>query len=539
MKKNIYPIDILLMGILLFWYVFQRAILLSLTHDESATTDLVSVALADIMFAPNQFQTANNHILHSILMKWSVTAFGWKEWSIRLPNILFFVLYYATAAWYIHQLSKNLFMRIAGVFILCTVPYLLDFFSLARGYGMANAFSLAAIVLLITYFQHAEKKYLLLSFCFAALAVYSNFTWLNIYLGLWLLLNLGTILFFRTENGKSLVNTLVNNNIYPLLISSFLALLIYKPISFLRRQDEFKWGTADWSTSFKNFINDLLYGHSFFSTGSENSVKIIGFVLIAGTIISVLIFVRHYLLCKKNAFTSFYAKASVLSLLLLLIIITSTIAQRHLLNTYYIDGRKATLYIPVLLCFLTASGAWLKEKYNSAGSIYWIIISVVFLSQFCLSFNFKSCREWWYDASSKQAFQIICADSASNKKTAINWLFTHSFNVYNNHFYNHCLSTVVRTDASADQLANIDYYYIIGDEIRNIHPVYKPVKRFFWDRFLLKKDTEAYERELTKTIQQYQSAFSDTALNAMRIAADSILIKQRKELNWSTLYFTE
>jgi len=264
MKKNIYPIDILLMGILLFWYVFQRAILLSLTHDESATTDLVSVALADIMFAPNQFQTANNHILHSILMKWSVTAFGWKEWSIRLPNILFFVLYYATAAWYIHQLSKNLFMRIAGVFILCTVPYLLDFFSLARGYGMANAFSLAAIVLLITYFQHAEKKYLLLSFCFAALAVYSNFTWLNIYLGLWLLLNLGTILFFRTENGKSLVNTLVNNNSYPLLISSFLALLIYKPISFLRRQDEFKWGTADWSTSFKNFINDLLYGHSFF-----------------------------------------------------------------------------------------------------------------------------------------------------------------------------------------------------------------------------------------------------------------------------------
>lgn len=97
----------------------------------------------------------------------------------------------------------------------------------------------------------------------------------------------------------------------------------------------------------------------------------------------------------------------------------------------------------------------------------------------------------------------------------------------------------MRTDASADQLANIDYYYIIGDEIRNIHPVYKPVKRFFWDRFLLKKDTEAYERELTKTIQQYQSAFSDTALNAMRIAADSILIKQRKELNWSTLYFTE
>lgn len=85
-KKKTYYISLLALGCFLFFYVLKRAALLSLTHDESATTDLVAVPLNEIMFSPNQFQTANNHILHSILMKWSVLFFGWKEWSIRLPG---------------------------------------------------------------------------------------------------------------------------------------------------------------------------------------------------------------------------------------------------------------------------------------------------------------------------------------------------------------------------------------------------------------------------------------------------------------------
>lgn len=538
MKKKIYPIVIFLMGLLLFSYVFQRAALLSLTHDESATTDLVSVSLADIMFSPSRFQTANNHVLHSLFMKWSVLVFGWKEWSIRLPNVLSFLLYYAAAVWYMHRVSKQITVRIAGVFIFCTVPYLLDFFSLARGYGIANAFSLAAFVMLTGYFHYNEKKYLLLSFCLSAFAVYANFTWLNVHLGLWLLMNAGTIIFSRKENGQSLITTMLQNNIYPLLISCLLALLIYKPISFLRKQDEFKWGAAEWITSFNNFINDLLYGHSFAGNG-KSSILIIAFCLLAAVLMAVLVFIKHLYRYRQHAFAAFYSKAGLLSLLLLLIIIMATVAQRYLLHTFYIDGRKATLYIPVLLCFITASASWLREKYNTAGNTAWALLSVIFIYQFCLSFNFKSCREWWYDASSRQAFQLICADTAPAKKTAINWLFTHSFHVYNNHFYNHCIPSIVRTDAPAHELADVDYYYIIGDDIRNIHPVYKPVKRFFWDRFLLKKDTADYEKQITVTIQQYQVSFPSLPQYKLRAAADSILIKQRKELNWSSVFFNE
>jgi len=539
MSKRIYSISLLFIFSFLFGYVIVRAVQLSLTHDESATTDLVSVSLADIMFASSQFKTANNHILHSILMKWSVLLFGWKEWAIRLPNLLSFVLYFLAAAWYVNRLTQNYFLRLVAVFILCSVPYLLDFFSLARGYGMANAFSLAALVSIIYFFHYQEKKILFFTFSLAALAVYSNFTWLNVYLGLWLLLNAGILLFYRKGNNRSLIQTIIFNNIPPVIIGLLLALLIYKPIRYLKQQDEFKWGSSEWAASFKTFMNDLLYGHPLPFTNQEGSAKIIYYSLIVVVVISVVLLLRHLIRYQHHAFQTFYAKATLLSLLLLLIIIAATVAQRLLLNTYYIDGRKATLYIPILLSFIVASAIWIKEKYHTAGNIYWALLSAIFFLQFSLSFNFKSCREWWYDANSKQAFRSICADSTASKKTAVNWLFIHSFNVYNNHFYSNCLPAIVRTDASADQLTDVDYYYIIGDEIRNIHPMYKPVKRFFWDRFLLKKDEAAYEAALATYINANKTADSKLSEQQWRVVADSSLLKQRKELNWAALFFTE
>ncbi len=537
MEKKTYYIALSALGCFLFFYVLKRAALLSLTHDESATTDLVSVSLNDIMFARNQFQTANNHILHSIFMKWSVLLFGWKEWSIRLPNVLFFILYFSASAWFAARLTSTGLYRLLIICILCSAPYLLDFFSLARGYGMANALSLGAMVSMLVYFQDGQKKYIAISFLFAAFAVYANFTWLNVYLGLWALLNTGYVLFNYTAKQKAWFKKLLLLNVYPLFILILLAVLIYKPVTYLRQQDEFKWGTSEWFASLKQFATDLLYGRPLPFASPELSVKLFSYALLFAVTVTFIICVRHLKRSATFAFQSFHAKATLLSLLLLCIIAVSTVAQRHLLNTQYIDGRKATLYIPVLLCLSAAGCIWLKEKYQQAGTMLLSFISAICILQFILSFNFKSCREWWYDANSKQAYAFICADTASSKKTAVNWLFIHSFSVYNQHFYKNCLPSITRTDAAPDQLKEIDYYYIIGDEIKNIHPVYKPVKRFFWDRFVLKKDEAAYQAAVTEYLKQQKTlpAITDEALYRI---ADSALIQQRKEINWSALYFS-
>ena len=106
-------------------------------------------------------------------------------------------------------------------------------------------------------------------------------------------------------------------------------------------------------------------------------------------------------------------------------------------------------------------------------------------------------------------------------------------------FYKNCLPAIVRTDAPPDQLTDVDYYYIIADEIRTIHPVYKAVKRFFWDRFLLKKDEAAFEAAIATYINSNKTADSKLSEQQWRAAADSVLLKQRKELNWAGLFFNE
>jgi hypothetical protein len=82
---------------------------------------------------------------------------------------------------------------------------------------------------------------------------------------------------------------------------------------------------------------------------------------------------------------------------------------------------------------------------------------------------------------------------------------------------------------------------VLGDEIRNVPPVFKPVKRYMWDRFLLKRDQQAYDADL-KTQILYQHSIDSTKqlpIEELRKRADSVLLQQRKELNWSLLLLIE
>jgi hypothetical protein len=537
MQKKIYLGSVILLGAFFTWYLFTRSALLSMTHDESGTTDMVVVPVIDIMFSSSQFQTANNHILNSILLKASVLLFGYKEWAVRLPNVLSFLLYFISALWLLQRLTKNNRLRIVGIFILCSVPYLLDFFALARGYGLANTFGMAALVLLAEYFYSSRRKFLLFSFVAAALASYSNFTWLNLYLGLWAVTNLAGFFFDKKEDGY--LKWFFWLNIFPAAVVSALALLSYKPISFLRTKDEFKWGAVTWQDSFHTFLNDVLYGQSLPLLNSSNSHLLLKLAIPALVLLVSVFLIRHVLKTGKKEINSFAVKTIFVFTSLLLIIVTGTILQKHLLNTFYIDGRKATIYIPVLLCILVSGLVWLYEKNKMAGSITTAFFFVCFLAQFTLTFNFKNCREWWYDATSREAVEyIIQQPQNSGKKVAVNWLFRPSFQFYNQHHHNNRISKIVKTQEK-EELKEIDFYYVVGDEIRSVPPSFKIVKRYFWDRFLLQNDTVAYTRSKLQLIQQQPEQFLNLSTEQQLNKADSVLQQQRQQLNWNDLLWKE
>jgi hypothetical protein len=78
---------------------------------------------------------ANDHPLNSVLVWASTRLLGNSELIIRLPNVLAGGLYLAATA----RLVRGVRLKALAFAVCALQPYLIDYFSLARGYGLAVA----------------------------------------------------------------------------------------------------------------------------------------------------------------------------------------------------------------------------------------------------------------------------------------------------------------------------------------------------------------------------------------------------------------
>lgn len=190
----------IVLGISLFIYVSYRAQHLSFTHDESLSFTIIN---GDSTY----IKSANNHILNTKLMKVSSSIFGNNELALRLPNVLSFILY-LFSGFFILKTIKTKLVFYLGFALLYLNPFLIDYFSLARGYGLSIAFLSLSLAFLLEQIslksngtEYAYK--VLLSMAAASLALWSNFTLLNFFLGV-----LIVQLFIIVKNKNILVSKL-------------------------------------------------------------------------------------------------------------------------------------------------------------------------------------------------------------------------------------------------------------------------------------------------------------------------------------------
>ena len=121
---------------------------------------------------------ANDHPLNSVLIWASTRMFGNSEFIIRTPNVLAGGLYLYSSAKLIGAVRGKLL-----AFALCVLqPYLLDYFALARGYGIAAA--LVQFGLVAHFFGTRPRPRLMLGACLlASLTVFSTVVALYALLG--------------------------------------------------------------------------------------------------------------------------------------------------------------------------------------------------------------------------------------------------------------------------------------------------------------------------------------------------------------------
>lgn len=181
-------------------YEVARASRVAFTIDE-ATTYLLYLS-SNIAAVFNLNWATNNHFLNTLLAKLFCGLAGNSEFVLRLPSLLGYGVYLLFSFLILDRFIRNKVVAVCGFLLLNLNPYVLDYFSLCRGFGLSLGLMVAALFFFFLFLDAASLRLsdpyrpLQLSLLFASLAVLSNISLFNIYfslvifaLGLFVVLN--------------------------------------------------------------------------------------------------------------------------------------------------------------------------------------------------------------------------------------------------------------------------------------------------------------------------------------------------------------
>lgn len=160
---------------LFLWsYLIIRSVTVFYVHDEIVT--MWSYVVHWNPF-PNQGNVdANNHFLLSLLAGAFIRLFNSDSMFVmRLGSVLAFPIYF----WSLFRLNflfQQKWNFFAMLMLFSTSAFLIEFFSLARGYGLASAFLVFSLQQTALYFYLGKKRVLLGACMGWLLAVYSSLT---------------------------------------------------------------------------------------------------------------------------------------------------------------------------------------------------------------------------------------------------------------------------------------------------------------------------------------------------------------------------
>lgn len=190
----------LFLFVALWLYLILRAYYVPMVHDELVTVH--AYMLSGKWFPFSGYVDANNHLLNSALGSFFLSVFGFKNYLIpRLPNLLAFPLFF-WSLWFLSKaLFQNKYLKWGCVLVLCCSPYFLEFFALARGYGLSMGWFMLSLLGLIKYQKQLSTKWLWITSLAIVGALLSNLT--LIFVGGGILVLLGLVLASFKQNKAS------------------------------------------------------------------------------------------------------------------------------------------------------------------------------------------------------------------------------------------------------------------------------------------------------------------------------------------------
>jgi hypothetical protein len=417
-----------------------------------------------VFFEENGWPSANLQWLNTAFMQLSASIFGQAAWSLRLHSLLGHLIYMVFSFLLLKNIVKNNWLLLLGFILLNFNPYMLDFFSLARGYGLALAWMLASLYYFTTWVNSGKYSHLSLLFITAILSILSNLTALNYYAAIFAATLFVLVLKWNKNTWPALS--------IPVLASGLLYVLLHRPIKHLREKEELYYGAGNAYETLYSLVKNSLYGYKYLKIYNVELFAAILILLLATALI------RSFIQLKsrpENKSSLIYFAIAILPLG----IFVGTALQNILFGTLYLWNRTALLFIP--LCALSVVFLWADI---GSGGGRWKMWAPILISVFCTihlirSLNGTHTREWDYDASTKE--MLIYLDNKISGGESVNlgvyWLYQPSTEYYFKTSGFDFSPMPLREDGLRED-AFFDYYYVQNEDVRRVSPAYE-VERVF------------------------------------------------------------
>jgi hypothetical protein len=226
MKTRDPGLRIFLLIFLLVWvYLFIRAIYVPMAHDEIATFHYYIQTSDFLPFIAHW--DMNNHVINSALGALFYSLFGLSPFVLRLPNLLMFPLF-CFFLWKTANLIPGKIAQWMFILTLLLSHGFLEFFSLSRGYGMSMAFLMPVLYYTFRATGEFTTRRMMAAMAWGILATLANLALINTFaiLSGWMFL----LIWFSDKPGgilRKLLNTLLlmGTGLPPLF---FFALISFK-----------------------------------------------------------------------------------------------------------------------------------------------------------------------------------------------------------------------------------------------------------------------------------------------------------------------
>ncbi len=385
---------LLVAGILILVYTFSRACLLSITWDEAYS---YMEFVRNGVVLPDKFDemSANNHLLNTFLNIQLTKWLGVSEFILRIPALFGHILFLLFSAKLLLNFH-NKWLILASYFIIHLNPYLLDFFSLARGYGLSLGLMMTSIYYFYRFLHTKKAIDSAVSILVACLSVLANLVLLNFCLALFAAICWFILMRCFSENQKTnnKLRFFISQLFFPILFIACLLTVIVPFALGLKEAKALFFGASNgfWKDTIGTITDRSFYesGYSYWFQRIAKGFMIL--VLIHAAVLCILRFV------KKRA----EGETTFLQYMLIVLFLSglSTVLQHHLFGTLYLIDRTA-LFLVVLftlvLVFLIREISLIKKNAALIG----YFSATTLLVHFFLSFNLTYVLEWKFDADTR------------------------------------------------------------------------------------------------------------------------------------------